>query len=198
MFRIRFLLLLALLLSACHSSQALLTIPAQQQVEIDYPDNPGYRAKLRNGSGQAVEVAVLAKATDEQLRGFGLAPHNGATVSVEQSSRLILRNAGDRSAKVRVNLKKGTPAAPASGRTYVSFDLRNKSASSIPLIIPSVMNPNLSPFSKSGVSLKMGQEILFREKGRKYVLLTVNDSIEDGAAIDVAQLLAERKRELGL
>ena len=81
---------------------------------------------------------------------------------------------------------------------YVSFTLRNNSAKSIPLIIPTVMNPNLSPFSNSGVSLKMGQEILFKNKGRKYVLLTVSDEIQQGDVLDVDKLLKAKKKELAL
>ena len=60
------------------------------------------------------------------------------------------------------------------------------------------MNPNLSPDSMSGVTLKMGQEILFKERGKKYVLLTVDESIQKGDILDVAKLLPERKKELGL
>jgi hypothetical protein len=83
-------------------------------------------------------------------------------------------------------------------REYVNFTLLNKSAKSIPLLIPNVMNPNLSPFSSSGVSLKIGQEILFRVNGKKYTLLVVDDSIEEGTEIEVDKLLKERKKELGL
>ena len=50
------------------------------------------------------------------------------------------------------------------------------------------MNPNLSPFSNSGVSLKIGQEILFREKGKKYVLLVVDNNIKQDDKIDVGKL----------
>ncbi|MFT4969073.1 MAG: hypothetical protein ACI9O4_000818 [Chitinophagales bacterium] len=57
----------------------------------------------------------------------------------------------------------------------ISFTLRNTSNESTPLIIPSVMRRNLSPDSISGVSLKIGQEIQFRVKGKNYILLTVND-----------------------
>ena len=60
------------------------------------------------------------------------------------------------------------------------------------------MNPNLSPYSKSGVELKIGQEIIFKAKGKKYVLLQVDASISDGDIIDVAKLLKEKKAELGL
>ncbi len=81
---------------------------------------------------------------------------------------------------------------------YISFTLHNGSAKSISLIIPRVMNPNLSPYSNSGVELKIGQEILFRVKGKNYILLTVDNNIKNGDVIEVDELLKQRKAELGL
>jgi hypothetical protein len=83
-------------------------------------------------------------------------------------------------------------------RASVRFTLKNNTAKSIPLIIPNVMNPNLSPFSSSGVDLAIGQEIYFKEKGKKYLLLVVDSKIATDAQIDVGELLKERKKELGL
>jgi len=60
------------------------------------------------------------------------------------------------------------------------------------------MNPNLSPFSNSGVDLKIGQKILFKEGGKKYVLLVVDETIAQGDEINVAQLLKSKRKELGL
>ncbi|MEZ4772030.1 MAG: hypothetical protein R3D00_02530 [Bacteroidia bacterium] len=80
----------------------------------------------------------------------------------------------------------------------VKFTLQNSTLKSIPLIIPSVMNPNLSPFSKSGVEVKIGQEILFRENGKNYTLLIVDEKIKPDQVIDVAALLKDRRQELGL
>lgn len=77
----------------------------------------------------------------------------------------------------------------------VSFTLHNTTAKSIPLIIPNVMNPNLSPFSKSGVTLAIGQEILFKYKGKKQVLLTVSKE-NSAVTLDVAKLIQQRKKEL--
>ena len=77
----------------------------------------------------------------------------------------------------------------------VGFTLRNNSLTSIPLLIPGVMNPNLSPQSNSGVSLKVGQKILFRYKGKKRVLLIVDESLE-GKTLNVSRLLKEKKREI--
>lgn len=84
------------------------------------------------------------------------------------------------------------------GATSVRFTLQNSTLTSIPLIIPKVMNPNLSPLSKSGVDLKFGQEILFREKGKNYTLLIVDEKIKPDQVIDVAALLKDRRQELGL
>ncbi len=78
---------------------------------------------------------------------------------------------------------------------YVDFTLRNTSLKSIPLIIPGVMNPNLSPMSNSGVGLKIGQKILFKYKGKRRVLLIVDKTLE-GKVLDVPKLLKEKRREL--
>lgn len=79
----------------------------------------------------------------------------------------------------------------------VPFTLHNSTLYSIPLIIPGVMNPNLSPMSNSGVDLQVGQKIFFKAKGRRYLLLEVTEDLR-GIELDVGQLLKERKRELGV
>lgn len=78
---------------------------------------------------------------------------------------------------------------------YVDFKLLNKTAKSIPLIIPGVMNPNLSPFSSSGVDLKVGQEILFKYKGKRRVLLVVTEDL-DGTKVIVNTLRKQRQMEI--
>lgn len=77
----------------------------------------------------------------------------------------------------------------------ISFTLRNGSAKSIPLKIPGVMNPNLSPMSNSGVTLKVGQKIFFKHKGKKYLLLKVSKE-EKGKTLFVNKLIRQRKKEL--
>ena len=81
------------------------------------------------------------------------------------------------------------------GKEKVSFTLRNKSLKKIPLIIPRVMKPNLSPMSNSGVTLKEGQKILFKFNGKRETLLVVSRDLQ-GTKVDVAKLLRERKRAL--
>jgi hypothetical protein len=80
----------------------------------------------------------------------------------------------------------------------VSFYLINSSLTSIPLIIPGVMNPNLSPMSSSGVELAYGQKIFFKVSGTRYLLLQVDENITQGVKVDVGKLLKDRKKELGL
>jgi hypothetical protein len=79
----------------------------------------------------------------------------------------------------------------------VSFTLRNNSLSSIPLKIPGVMNPNLSPMSNSGVSLEVGQKIYFQHRGRKKLLLEVTTDLE-GTKVIVNEEIKRRKEELDL
>jgi len=78
---------------------------------------------------------------------------------------------------------------------YVELFLRNKSLKAISLLVPGVINPILSPLSRSGVSLKAGQKILFRYKDNNKILLVVSSDLA-GKSIDVAKLLKEAKEDL--
>ena len=89
------------------------------------------------------------------------------------------------------------PFGQLQAQDYVSFKLNNPSPKSIPLKIPNVMNPNLSPFSTSGVDLKIGQKIYFRYKGKRRILLEVSKN-NDGKTLNVAKLIRQRKREIDL
>lgn len=120
-----------------------------------------------------VATVLTASASNQE---FGLSPHR-PMVSVEKVNAVMITQ---------------------DDRTSVRFTLKNNSAKSIPLIIPNVMNPNLSPFSSSGVELAIGQKIFFKEKGKKYLLLVVDSEIATDAQINVDALLKERKKELGL
>jgi len=77
----------------------------------------------------------------------------------------------------------------------VDFTLHNSTGKSIPLIIPGVMKPNLSPNSDSGVDLAVGQEVFFRYKGKKRLPLEVTADLE-GKRLDVAELIKERRKAL--
>lgn len=77
----------------------------------------------------------------------------------------------------------------------VPFTLRNNSLKSIPLEIPGVMNPNLSPMSNSGVDLCIGQKIFCKIDGKKVLLLTVTEDLKD-KTLKVDQLKREKQKEL--
>ena len=57
------------------------------------------------------------------------------------------------------------------------------------------MNPNLSPMSNSGVSLKIGQEVFFFEGKKKYLLLAVSPELKDQTLI-VNELIKVRLKEI--
>ena len=189
---------IAIIISSCATNYSAVNIPAGQTVELDYPNYEVYKASLKNRALKGIEVAVLSKQNERQIRGFGLGMKAKADVMVEMGNKLSLRNNNSSAVKVDLGIAEESAAVFEKEGQYVSFYLLNKSAESIPLIIPTVMNPNLSPFSRSGVDLKVGQEILFRARGKRYVLLRVDDSIQEGEELDVAVLLKKRKEELGL
>lgn len=186
---------------SCSTHQSIVHIPANQSLEIDYPEYQSFKATLKNKSAKGFDIAVLSKENNQQIKGFGIGTKGKADVIVEAANKLVFQNTNNTPVALTLAVNEVVSQAKpviTNKNKYISFTLRNNGAKSIPLIIPTVMNPNLSPFSKSGVDLKVGQEILFKVKGKKYVLLTVDESIKDGDELDVGKLLKERKRELGL
>lgn len=195
----KYLIILCLPLLVSCGSSAVLTIPANNKIDLDYPDYIRYSVELKNKSKEEVEVRVKSKSTGEFFSGFGLAPKGEATVTVNNQGILEIKNPNNKDVKVAMSVPEEQDATrPLTSASSVSFTLNNASAKSIPLIIPGVMNPNLSPFSNSGVDLEMGQEIFFKVKSKKYLLLTVDDTIAPGSKLDVAKLIKQRKQELGI
>ena len=79
------------------------------------------------------------------------------------------------------------------GEANLTF--RNTTFRSIPLYIPGVMNPNLNPLSTSGVTLREGQEVFFRYRGQRTLLLTICNE-KTGDVIVINDLIAKRTAEL--
>ena len=176
-----------------------LEIPPKSSLELDYADYEMYQLKLRNNMSKGLEVKVVDKKTGEFVRGFGLGPVGKVEVMVENTSKIVFTNTSNKTASLSVSFTEmDVKKVMAANEGLVSFTLVNSSDESIPLIIPNVMNPNLSPNSKSGVDLRIGQELIFRNRGKRYVLFTVDESIQEGQELDVYELLQERKKELGL
>ncbi len=183
-------------ISYSFAQKSTLQIPPSEVVELDYPNYDYYKATLKKKGSGEIDVAVISKKENRQIKGFGLGLGEVA-VFVEAENKLVLSNASDKAISIDIHITLAEKPSAEQNQS-ISFTLRNTSAKSIPLIIPTVMNPNLSPMSNSGVDLRIGQEILFKAKGRRYVLLTVDESIQEGDVLDVAKILKAKKKELGL
>lgn len=81
----------------------------------------------------------------------------------------------------------------------ISMTFHNGSFHSIPLIIPGVMNPNLSPKSDSGVGLDVGQKVYFFPNGKKKnreLLFIVNATWKKDTILQIDKIIEKRKKEL--
>lgn len=199
---------MSLLFFASCANSISVKIPAGETVEIENSQYKNAHVALRNKSISGIDVKVIQKENGEFLRGFGLGPVGKSKVQLENFAQLQLTNNSKTTKRVSYKITEKINDQPATkvkskkpvttNPKYISFYLTNNSAKSIPLIIPSVMNPNLSPFSKSGVDLKIGQKIFFKKRGKKYLLLEIDDSIKNEQKIEVSSLLRKRKKELGI
>ncbi len=73
--------------------------------------------------------------------------------------------------------------------TNISFTLYNPLLKSIPLVIPGVMNPKLSPLSRSGVTLAVGQQIFIIRDRKRELLYTVPADLAPGTEVNCATLI---------
>jgi hypothetical protein len=81
----------------------------------------------------------------------------------------------------------------------VKLTLHNGSLQSIPLVIPGVMNPNLTPLSKSNVELETGQEVFYVINGNKRntaLLFVVGEQFKDGDVLEIDALIKEKNKQL--
>ena len=181
--------LLVIIFTGLSAQQAQIELIGRQSIELDFVDYPLYGLKLKNISSAEIEVSIISRVSNEQVRGFGLAPKSTVEeVLIESNSYALFTNLSDNEALFSIE---ATPkvAAPVTEVDGVSFTLRNSTLKSIPLIIPSVMNPNLSPKSNSGVYLKYGQKVYLRRGVSKKLILTVDETIREGALIDVDSII---------
>lgn len=178
------------------SANQKIEIPARKAVELTYEEFAQYDVKISNKSGKDIDVSVINPATDKQVSGFGLGPLGNATLYVAEGNVLKLKNNSSKDISISISFVDRKPSKPiAPGTEMVQFTLHNSSLKSIPLIIPNVMNPNLSPMSNSGVSLERGQKIYLKKGLSKVLLLTVDEGIEKGDKIDVAKLIKKLNKD---
>jgi hypothetical protein len=161
---------------------------SKQQLSLFFHRDTTYVVHLKNKAKSAVNVRVMHRLSGAFVRGFGLTAKGKATVTVEAQEELLLENTAIQQATVQYTLEKSKLINDAAV-ARIRFQLYNSSETAIPLWIPGVMNPNLSPNSKSTVTLKIGQVVYYKSKGRKQVLFEVDDRIAPNAVIDVAALI---------
>lgn len=181
--------LLVMIFTGLSAQQAQIELLGRQSIEIDFVDYRFYALKLKNSSSAEIEVSIISRVSNEQVRGFGLAPKSTVEeVLIESDSYALFTNLSDNQALFSIEASPKV-AAPVTESDGVSFTLRNNTLKSIPLVIPSVMNPNLSPKSNSRVHLRYGQKVYLRRGVSKKLILTVDETIREGALIDVDSII---------
>lgn len=181
--------------TSVYSKEFNVELKAYASQEIWHDEFKLEDVEIDNNTMASITVAVIENSTGKTIKGFGLNKMAKATLWVNENCKLKLTNESGRNITIKLNTVERKQIEKTND-VYIQFTLRNNSAKSIPLIIPTVMNPNLNPFSNSGVSLKIGQEIYFKNKGKQELLLVVDESIKNGSKLDVAKLIEERKKEL--
>lgn len=169
-----------------------LIIPPKQVVQIDYPLFKGFNLKIWNQSKFTVGVSTKDKLTDSIRKSFNLEKKNNTLLEVSKDMYLQFENQFIVPLKISYIIRKGSFLEKKSFESLTpqrAFYLENNTAQSLPLSIPGVVSPKLSPFSRSGVNLPNGQKIYLNFKGDKILILTVTDSIAHGTRIDVAYLI---------
>jgi len=79
----------------------------------------------------------------------------------------------------------------------IPMTFHNGSLKSIPLNIPGVMNPNLSPISDSGVTLEVGQKVFYfpnGKKGKKELLFEVDDTFRKDTILQIDEIIKQKKQ----
>ena len=82
----------------------------------------------------------------------------------------------------------------SEAQNSVHLTFHNGSLKSIPLLIPGVMNPNLSPLSNSGLELAYGQEVYYfmkSDKRKKTLLFTVDERFHEGEIVEIDELIKQ-------
>ena len=86
----------------------------------------------------------------------------------------------------------------ANGKSQViPMTFHNGSLKSIPLNIPGIMNPNLSPLSDSGIELEPGQKVFYfpnGKKGKKELLFEVDNTFRKDTILQIDEMIKQKKK----
>lgn len=167
-------------------------IPPKQIVQINYPLFRYYNLKIWNKSKFDLTISTHEQKTDSIIKKFIMEKGSSALLSISNEMYIQFKNKYLANLKVEYSFQNGPSVKKNKIKSLTpqrAFYLENNTAQRIPLIIPGVMNPNLSPFSRSGVDLKNGQKIFLDFNGKNILILNVTDSIKHGDRIDVGNLI---------
>lgn len=167
-------------------------IPPKQIIQINYPLLRNYNFKIWNKSKLDLTISTHKKETDSIIKKFVLVKDSSALLSISNKMYIQFENKYLANIKVEYSFQNGTSIKKNKRKSLTpqrAFYLENNTAQRIPLRIPGIMNPNLSPFSRSGVDLKNGQKIYLDFNGKRILILEVTDSIKHGDRIDIATLI---------
>ena len=176
-----------------------LVVPPKQIVRVDYPLFKPFKIKIYNKSKFFLGISLLSREKDSLYENLNLEKGKFMSLVVRDDQYLQFENRYLASLKVAFTLEKGNQMSNKSPKNLTpqrAFYLENNTAQIIPLQIPGVMNPNLKPFSRSGVDLKNGQKIFLSLRNKKVLILTVTDTIVHGTRIDVASLINKALNEI--
>ena len=167
-------------------------IPPKQIIHINYPLLRNYNFKIWNKSKLDLTISTHKKETDSIIKKFVLVKDSSALLGISNKMYIQFENKYLANIKVEYSFQNGTSIKKNKRKSLTpqrAFYLENNTAQRIPLRIPGIMNPNLSPFSRSGVDLKNGQKIYLDFNGKRILILEVTDSIKHGDRIDIATLI---------
>ena len=167
-------------------------IPPKQIIQINYPLLRNYNLKIWNKSKLDLTISTHKKETDSIIKKFVLVKDSSALLSISNKMYIQFENKYLANIKVEYSFQNGTSIKKNKRKSLTpqrAFYLENNTAQRIPLRIPGIMNPNLSPFSRSGVDLKNGQKIYLDFNGKRILILEVTDSIKHGDRIDIATII---------
>ena len=138
-------------------------IPTKQIIKIDYPLYFGYYLKIWNESKYELEVSARDKKTDSIRESIKLNKGSDAQLEVDEGMYVQFENRFLSTIKVAFTMHRGNEVKLKSQPQLTpqrAFYLENNTAQVLPIRIPGVMNPNLEPFSRSGVDLVNGKKFL--------------------------------------
>ena len=172
----------------CNMKNTLI-IPPKKHVSVHLEESLPANVFIKNKGVGKLAISVNYVKNQKQISGFGLDGRGSGKILIKKNCVLQFKNGNDFKKVVQFKLEDITGTKEQVAVREIKLKLINDSYSSISLIIPGVMSPNLSPNSTSNVKLKIGQEIIFKKNMSKSIIFTVSEKNEDGDKIYINELI---------